>query len=152
MRFHNSEIPPANFPHLPLQHRVQRARETDVGCLWMMMRLLQEEIGGPFAPDSSQQGQRETLHLKLLCNSSTCPRPGMFTHTYTSHKYRITQPSPATCPNPLTSAYGAIPLLLSQAPIIESQVGINSRSCTWLGQKQLLRGGNVFFYTALHID
>lgn len=59
-----------NF-HQPIFHislcnaECKRARETDVGCLWMMMSLLQEETGGPFAPDSRQQGQRKTLNLNL---------------------------------------------------------------------------------------
>jgi len=64
------------------------------------------------------------------------------TQIYTSSKHWSMQ---TYNHSPLTPAHIAIPLLLSQAPIIESQVGINSRSCTWLGQKQLLQGGNVFF-------
>lgn len=40
------------------------AGETDVGCLWMTTRLLEEEIGVPFAPDSSQQGPKTTPHYK----------------------------------------------------------------------------------------
>lgn len=40
------------------------ARETDVGCLWMIPRLLEEEIRGPFAPDSSLQRPRPTPYYK----------------------------------------------------------------------------------------
>lgn len=153
MSFHSSEFPPANFPHLPLQRRVQKGQGD-----WRGLPLNDDESPAGrdwrafcpwFKPTRAKKNIKFELTIYFTC-MSTARNVHAYIH-FTQHTDTYS-PTPPHNHSPLTPAYGAIPLLLSQAPIIESQVGINSRSCTWLGQKQLLQGGNVFFYTALHID
>lgn len=127
--FYSSEISPTTFSHLSSHSRPQSWRATST-CLWTRTRL---------------QTCRAEQHIGYIFQISKMKNRLMCTLNHRNTKEIQSQP-------PLFYSHGAMSLLLSQATIIESQVGINARSCTWLGQKQLLQGGNVFFYAALHID
>lgn len=137
MRFRNTEFPPADIPHLLLKHR---HRLTGAAPEWSQDSWGKRSKGGFLTRCQASKGNKHQYPLSsYVSHPQDQSQEGscIDSFTQTQNHTEIQQP-PHTCS-------WCSPSQLSQARIIESQVGINSRSCTWLGQKQLLQGGNVFF-------
>lgn len=112
--------------------------EADVGGFWIDTGTQGNRVWRAFCPSPCHWGPGAyghpiSLHITFCGLSPSHVQQRSYSHVHTHTN------------TPLSTAYNATPLLLIQTPIIESQVGINSRSCTWLGQKQLLQGANVVF-------